>query len=351
MRVNGARVIGAGLIGTSIALRLKELGWEVKVADSNPVSESLARDLLGSLSKPSNIEVVVIATPPNEVIDSLIKEFKSNPQAIFIDVASVKTNTQLEVDRYSELSVRFVGTHPIAGREVTGAQGARSDLFDGRAWILTPSPSVPESIVGDVESLITSIGATPYRMTPREHDRLFANISHLPQILSTALAGAISGVSGEIELAGQGLRDMLRISGSNAALWSEILVLNRAEVIASLSKLQSLLKELESSIAASDKDSIIKHFEVGNRVQAKVSSKHGGSPRQYSYLSVVIDDRPGQLASLFNECAKVEANIEDLSLEHSPKQETGLIRLALSESDANNLLAHLLSRGWRVHKQ
>ena len=74
-------------------------------------------------------------------------------------------------------------------------------------------------------------------------------------------------------------------------------------------------------------------------------------PREYTYLNVVIEDKPGQLGALFNECAEIEANIEDLTLEHSPKQETGLIRLALSEIDAENLRLHLLGKGWRVHRQ
>ena len=94
---------------------------------------------------------------------------------------------------------------------------------------------------------------------------------------------------------------------------------------------------------------VIDFLKKGREGKDKIPGKHGAKSRNYSYLPIVIDDKPGQLAIIFNECAKINVNIEDLSIEHSPGQETGLITLAVSRSDAATLKAHLESEGWDVH--
>ncbi len=351
MTLRGVRIVGAGLIGTSIALRLKEKGWSVEISDTDAVNEAIAKDLLGIASLNLDPELVVVATPPNSVLATLKEEIKRYPNATFIDVTSVKTKLQVEIAAISELKKRFVGTHPISGRESGGPQSARSDLFDGRAWIVTSDDKEDAESIRLVEEFIRILGGVPYQMTPAEHDHLFARISHLPQVLSTSLAASVDFIGESIDLAGQGLRDMLRLSGSKAELWSEILLANSDEVLESIGELKMKISEIERAIQQGDSDKIEATFAIANAVYGKLSGKHGLRPREYSYLNVVIEDKPGQLGALFNECAEIEANVEDLALEHSPKQETGLIRLALSETDVEKLRLHLLNKGWRVHRQ
>ncbi|MGA1158741.1 MAG: prephenate dehydrogenase/arogenate dehydrogenase family protein, partial [Candidatus Nanopelagicaceae bacterium] len=264
---------------------------------------------------------------------------------------STKTKVQLEVAGISDLRKRFVGTHPIAGRERSGPQAARSDLFLGRAWVLTPSEEIEAGRLELVTDFVTAMGATPYQMSTKQHDALFAKISHLPQVISIALASSISELGSEISLAGQGLRDMLRLAGSDGELWSQILSNNKEEVLSSIDDFQELLDVLRDAIADSDNSRIREMFEDAGLVLEKIGGKHGLKRREYSFVDVVIDDKPGQLAILFEECGKIKVNVEDLNLEHSPQQETGLIRLALSSSDADVLYQHLLARGWKAHKQ
>ncbi|MFM1788727.1 MAG: hypothetical protein RLZZ12_76 [Actinomycetota bacterium] len=347
--------MGAGLIGTSIALRLREFGWKVSISDLDSTNSGIANDLLRNTAEVSSelftSTLVVIATPPNEVIPALKAEFKTNPSAVFIDVASTKTKLQLEVDDISGLRERFIGTHPIAGREVHGPQSARSDLFDGRAWIVTSGAHVNQDAIAHVEDFIKVMGATPYRMSPSEHDFLLARVSHLPQILSTALASSLDQVGSAIEISGQGLRDMLRLAASDGSLWSEILLSNSQEVISSLKNLHTQIDEIQDSLTKGDATKLVAIFARANQVQARLSGKHGARPREYSYLNVIIEDKPGQLGALFNECAAISANVEDLSLEHSPRQESGLIRLSLSKDDAVRLHTHLTQSGWTVYLQ
>ena len=348
MTIKHVRIVGTGLIGTSIALGLARAGITLELEDRDPNSRALATDLLKSHLGGGAPEIVVIATPPEAVAETIVKEFASNPKSIFIDVSSVKTKVINEIDALSASGLTFIATHPMAGREVGGAHSAQGDLFQGRAWIVTPSATVSESDVDLVCELISILGATVYRMSAQEHDALMASISHLPQLLSTALATSISNLGSGLELAGQGLRDMTRIANSDSKLWVEIIKNNRDYIKESLDRFSSVIGALDEAMRNLDGDAIAKIFEEGKSGRALVSGKHGAKARNYSFVRVVIEDKPGQLSKIVNQCAEISANIEDLSIEHSPGQETGLITLAFSPEDAQRVLHHL-ERDWKVY--
>ncbi|MEY4164011.1 MAG: hypothetical protein RLZZ79_963 [Actinomycetota bacterium] len=349
MKITNLRIIGSGLIGTSIALKATELGFKVELLDSDLSAENLARDLIAQGESNLEPDLVIIATPPTSRMAILSREYKANPSATFIDVASVMNDLQVQVEALTGLFPNFIQTHPIAGREISGAKGARSDLFEGRAWVISTSTAATGERLEMVEEFIRSMGATPYRMENKEHDALFAAISHLPQAISISLGAAISESAGEFSLAGQGLRDMLRIADSDSGLWAEIFAANREEVVAMISKLEIEIASMKRAIGEGDFAKLKERFAIAAESKARVGGKHGARPRNYSFVNIVIDDRPGQLAAIFNECARISVNVEDLSLEHSPQQLTGLIRLALSEADAAKLHQHLHANGWRVH--
>lgn len=350
MKRPSVRIVGAGLIGTSIALKLKELGNRVEVVDSDPSRERVARDLIGGGVEGFEPQIVVVATPPVSTLAALQREFSLNPRSTFIDVSSVKTNLQREVDGFPELKKVFVSTHPIAGRELAGPQGAQSDLFEGRAWIIVEGGATADR-VASVEGFIVDLGATPYRISAAEHDRLFARISHLPQLLSTALALSLDDLGQERSLAGSGLRDMIRLAGSDGRLWKEIVSENREEVLAAMARFSREFDRLRVAIEESNDLGFIQLFQDAKLERTKLSGKHGAKARDYAFVDVVIDDRPGQLAAIFKECGEISVNVEDLTLEHSPRQETGLIRLALSDLDATKLQRHLTQLGWRAHRK
>jgi len=349
MKTQHVRVVGAGLIGTSIALALASRGVSVELHDEDQNALDLAKDLLAPHVKVGVPDLVIVATPPKTILDVLKKEFGHNPQATFIDVGSVKNNLVLDVETLTELAARFVGSHPIAGREVAGPSSAQADLFQGRAWILTPTSVTEESSIDLAKELVEALGATAYIMSAPAHDSLLARISHLPQITSTALAGAIEQIGDNLNLSGQGLRDMTRIANSDGELWSEILLENQNEVLKAITEYQQIIANLKDALESRDESALKKVFINGNKGRARVSGKHGSKPRNYSHLMIVIKDEPGALSQLFEQCAAINANIEDLSIEHSPGQLTGLITLAFSPDDALRVQDHLLSHDWKVH--
>ena len=345
------RIVGSGLIGTSIGLALVSRGVEVDMRDIDPRAELLARDLVKS-QELKDPELTIFALPSSSLSQALDSEFAINPGSKFIDIGSVKTKPLLDVSTSSIPSKNFLATHPMAGREVGGAESARADLFQSRTWVYIPNdlegnPIDPELLEYGLW-LISALGAVPVAMQAAEHDRAVALISHLPQIVSSLLAGQLlSGERSALELSGAGLRDTTRIAASNATLWDEILSSNSTEIVPLLISLQNDLAALVEALNSNA--SVSSFIEKGNQGRALIPGKHGGAAREYTYLPVVIEDKPGQLAALVSECAKANVNIEDLTIEHSPGQFTGLITLALSKNDADVLSAHLIGSGWNVH--
>ena len=347
MKSKSVRIVGAGLIGTSIGLALKAAGASVQFVDVDANAELLANDLVKS-GNFENPDLIIIATPPSSFKSAIEREETLNPQAILMDIGSVKTKPLLEVSTIEGLLLRFCGTHPMAGREVSGAVSARADLFLDRAWIITPTSETSAAAKAMVLEVIAACGAQPVEMSAKDHDERVALISHLPQTISSLLAAQLSNSSPEaLALAGGGLRDTVRIAGSDPKLWGEILDANEAALLPLLISLQSDLSALISAASGPAKwESLVT---AGRAGKSAIPGKHGGKSREYSYLPIVIDDRPGQLGSLFNACAKADVNIEDLALEHSPGQLTAVITLAIAPEDIGRLSEFLTKDGWNVH--
>ena len=341
------RIVGSGLIGTSIGLGLVQRGMAVEMVDSDPSAQAMAKDLTGGVVV-VDPDLVVFALPTSLLSQVIEYEIALNPQSTFMDVGSVKNEVILQVKRFSGLSTRFLPSHPMAGREIGGASSARADLFQGRSWILTPEADCAPESKSLVLELIRHLGATPVELSAHDHDAAVAKISHLPQIAASLVAKQLLGTPAEwMELAGQGLRDTTRIAASDESLWKEIIHSNRAEISELLITLQKDLTQMIQSLY--DPAKIAELLVAGRDGKALIPGKHGGKAREYSYLPIVIDDKPGQLGAIFNECAAMEVNVEDLNIEHSPGQLSALITLSLSAQDAEKLSVHLTSIGWNVH--
>lgn len=341
------RIVGSGLIGTSIGLGLVQRGIAVETVDSDSLAQSLAKDLVGGVVV-VDPELVIFALPTSGLSHVIQGEIAINPQSTFMDVGSVKNEVVLQVETIAGLSTRFLPTHPMAGREIGGAGSARADLFQGRSWILTPEADCSPESKNLVLELISLLGATPIELSAQDHDAAVAKISHLPQIAASLVAKQLIGTPTEwMELAGQGLRDTTRIAGSDEKLWKDIIHSNRAEISELLISLQNDLTQMIESL--DDPVKIAELIAAGRDGKAMIPGKHGGKAREYSFLPIVIDDKPGQLGAIFNECAAMQVNVEDLNIEHSPGQLSALITLSLSAADAEKLSSHLSSIGWNVH--
>ena len=345
--VRSVRIVGAGLIGTSIGLALAAKNIAVEMIDVDSRNQALAQDLTGGVSI-AEPELIILATPLRALSQVINEQYELNPNSTFMDVCSVKVEPIQKVQASKLPLKQFVGTHPMAGREVGGAESARADLFLSRSWIITPDAQTDSEAVAKVKWLIDLLGATCVQLDAVSHDAAVARVSHLPQITATLLAGSLHGVASDwLDLAGAGLRDTTRIAASDENLWKEIISSNAQEIKTLLTKLHN---ELGAMIdAVDDEERIAVIMRKGRDGRNLIPGKHGGKAREYTYVPIVIDDKPGQLGAIFNECAAMSVNVEDLVIEHSPGQLNALITLALSADDAVKLSNHLSSIGWNVH--
>jgi len=345
------RVVGAGLIGTSIALGLKRAGYKVAIEDEDPSAEEIAQSLIGEVGDPNTPDLVIIATPISS-ISALIREYATRyPQSTLMDIGGLKSEVIQDIEEFSAIAERFCATHPMAGREISGALAARGDLFEGRIWIYTPTSKTTTLALSRALEVIAALGGKEVELSANEHDEAIAGISHLPQIVSSLLSATLLDISDrDIALAGQGLKDVSRLAASNSNLWAELLHSNRRAVGEFLAIYAKHIDDLSISLQNDDLRKTLEILEMGRENHARIPGKHGGKKRDYWFLPIVIEDKPGQLAKIFDACALVGANVEDLSIEHTPGQESGLVTLALSKIDSDKVFTQLISDGWKVHQ-
>ncbi|MFB4297340.1 prephenate dehydrogenase [Actinomadura sp. NTSP31] len=350
-------VVGTGLIGTSIALAMRERGAEVLLTDRDAAALELAVELGAGRALPDGAsaepaDLAVLAVPPAAVAVTLLDAQKRGLARAYTDVASVKA---LPLAQAAELGCdlsAFVAGHPLAGSERSGPGAARPDLFLGRPWALCATPEAAPEAVAAVTALAKACGAMPVRVGAAEHDRAVALVSHGPHVVSAAVAARLTGADDTaLGLAGQGVRDVTRIAASDPRLWIGILSAN-AEPVADvlegvatdLAVAASLLRDGSEGAAAHVADLLLR----GNAGRSRIPGKHGGGQSAYATVQVVIPDRPGELAMIFQAAGIAGVNIEDVTIEHSPGRPLGVLELAVVPEAADTLAAELRARGWSV---
>src|SRR5690606_21524841 len=266
--------------------------------------------------------------------------------------ASVKSLPLEELRAAGVDTGRYVGSHPLAGRERGGVVSARADLFLGRPWVISAQRDTPASLVGVVEDLVLDLGAVPVQLGVGDRDRAVALVSRAPQVVATVLAAELlGGTESALSLAGQGLRDTTRIAASNPELWTQILAANSSEVSGVLrgvrDRLDEVLGALEDPDASGARRRIAGALSAGNAGVARIPGKHG-QDRRFAQLVVMVDDTPGELARLLTEIGDVGVNLEDLRLEHSPGAQIGLAEISVLPEVEQRLLEELEARNWRI---
>ena len=350
-------VIGAGLIGTSIALALREHEAKVWLTDQDPAAARLAADLGAGQPLPATptelADVAVIAVPPAAVAPTLAEAQTRNLAHAYTDVASVKQVPVTQARNQGCDLTRYVPGHPLAGREKHGPAAARADLFLGRTWALCPLPETSEAAIQVVTDLVRACGAVPVRTDPAAHDRWVALISHAPHLVAAAMAARLEETPGPaLDLAGQGLRDVTRIAAGDTSLWTQILSANAAPVAEVLAAVAADLAEAARTLADSDdpEKGVAALLDRGRAGVARIPGKHGGAAREFAVVQVVIPDQPGELARLFEATGQAGVNIEDVRIEHSPGLPVGVAELSVRPAEAGVLLEALEAGGWPVRR-
>jgi prephenate dehydrogenase len=346
-------IVGAGLIGTSVALALRGQGIEVLLTDQDPVSLDLAVSMGAGEPLPEPMadpaDLAVLAVPPDATAGALALVQKQGLAWAYTDVASVKERPLREAEALGCDMAAFVAGHPMAGGERSGPLNARSQLFAARPWVLCPTAESGGPAVAAATALAKACGAVPVTMEAAVHDRAVALTSHAPHAVASAMAARFAEATEEaMLLTGQGVRDVTRIAAGDPRLWFAILSANAepvAEVLDAVAgDLQATAAELRVSAGARTRSLL----ERGTAGHARIPGKHGGPPGRYAGVPVLVSDRPGELALLFHAASVAGVNVEDITIEHSPGRSVGVVELAVLPESADDLARDLRARGWAV---
>ena len=267
---NQLGVIGCGLIGGSFALALKRSGQVQRVIgySKSPSTTERAKKMgvidsaaESALQAVAGSDIVLIAVP----VSAMEASFKAirhlvEPGVLLMDVGSTKRDVVDAARRVLKERVSaFVPAHPVAGKEVAGVAHADATLFQGRLAILTPLAQNPPELVQRATDAWNAVGAQVLKMSAENHDAAFAAVSHLPHLLAFAYVNAIArqpAGSDFLSLAGPGFRDFTRIAAGDPAVWRDILLANREEVLRQSQRFRHSLDAIEHAMRSGNVEAI-----------------------------------------------------------------------------------------------
>ena len=275
-------LIGCGLMGGSFALALKKAGLVKRVVgySKSPSTTERARQLgvidveaPSALLAVSGADIVLLAVPV-AATEATLKAIRHlvTPQMLVMDVGSTKRNVVDAARRVLKEQVGiFVPAHPIAGKEVAGVEHADADLYQGKQLILTPIERTHATQLQKAQEVWAAVGCHVLKMSPEAHDAAFAAVSHLPHLIAFALMNGISSQDHGrdfLSLAGPGFRDFTRIAASDPAIWRDIMIANREELIAQCRIFQRTLQAMELMISSGNADALEDLIERASETRA-----------------------------------------------------------------------------------
>jgi len=352
-------IVGTGLIGGSIGLALRRLGWWVSGADTDAARAQRALEL-GAIDRVGTdpaADITFIAVPAGSVAavaHSVLSQQDDGPSGrppgarlqVVTDVAGIKEGIVAAVGH-----PRFVGGHPMAGSEQEGVEGADPDLFLGATWVLTPGEHTSADAYSELQAVVRLLGANPVAVHPRRHDELVALVSHTPHLTAATLmnlaADAATSDATLLRLAAGGFRDMTRVAAGHPGIWPDIVAENRNAILSALDRLCASLEQLRAVVASGDRAALLLLLERAREGRINLPS---GAPslEQASEVRVPVPDRPGVIAEVSTLLGGLGVNIFDVEIAHSAEGDRGVMVLIVDASAEDLVRSALGARGYRA---
>jgi prephenate dehydrogenase len=289
MFIRQITIIGTGLIGGSVGLALKKSGFSGRIVGCDRelvLQQAIKKGIVDSVQSDPiaaalGSQIILLATPVGAIIELIGRFGPALPlDALLTDIGGTKTEIMAQAAKVFGGSVgqRFLGGHPMAGKEYSGVEMADPELFQDATWFVTPSlgQTLDQGLIGEFLGWIAKIGPDIQSIDAAEHDRFCAWISHLPQMISTGLAATLVEEFGEdaslLEAGGRALREMTRISASPYGIWRDVVLTNKKNVGEALLKLEQKLAHIRENL---DTRGLEEEFELAHRLR-KVSPRRQG---------------------------------------------------------------------------
>jgi prephenate dehydrogenase len=327
-------LVGVGLIGGSIGLAARErVGATVAGYDTSDraLKEALERGALDRACAEiadvvRDAEAVFVAVPVGALRSAVAAALDAaSPNTVISDVGSTKRAIVAALD-----DPRFVGGHPLAGAETSGVRHARSDLFEGATWYLTPTPTTGGILYERLHRLLHSLGARPVAIEPEIHDTILATVSHLPHVLANVLvsqaATTLADGGERLPATGPSFRDATRVAGASSSIWTDIYLSNRDALIAGIDDTIARLSRVREALDAADAAAVTDwNDSAANDRRRLLEAQLAGGP--LFELRASVPNQPGVVAQLALELARAGVNITDMALYPAPDMSEGVIAL------------------------
>lgn len=258
-------IVGLGLIGGSYAAALSQNGWEVGAIDPDPQAIAFAEKagfIRHGRTEPEaeyvgKFDIVVFALYPHVLLEWLEKYGPwLRDGALATDVTGVKSGVVERAQALLFPRVEFIGAHPMAGREVSGVENARADLFRGANYIVTPTAANTEEAIACCETLGRTLGARNIsRLTPKEHDEMIGFLSQLTHCIAVALMTCKESRH-LVDYTGDSFRDLTRIAKINENMWTELFLWNREELLSQMDLFIAHFAKVRDALAQGDEETM-----------------------------------------------------------------------------------------------
>jgi len=343
-----ALVVGTGLIGGSLGMALRARGWHVsgEDADAERVAQALARGAVDAVGHDPTAAVAVVATPAGAVPSTARRLLAAGRRDLVVtDVSGVKAQLVAAIDH-----PRFVGGHPMAGSEQAGIAGADPDLFTGATWVLTPTPSTDLTAFSALQEIVTSLGADVVALSPSDHDRLVAVVSHVPHLVAATLMNAAADDAEHdgalLRLAAGGFRDMTRVAAGHPDIWPDICAENAEAIVAALDHVLGDLAAMRERIASMDRNGLLDVLERASIARRSLPAR-ATRPDSLAELRVPVPDREGVLSEITTLAGDLGINIYDIEIAHSAEGRRGVLTIVVDATTAARLRSAIDGRGYR----
>ncbi len=279
IRFKKAVIIGPGLIGGSIGYGLLQKKIAHEVVGVARKQKTLSRARAGGMISSGTTslraavrgaDLVVIAVPVFTAA-RIMSELSAlvDPACLIFDVASAKQELVSQARTVFPPKIRFVGTHPLAGSEKSGPENARSDLFKNSICFITPDSQTSKSAVRAVTQIWRLLGSRPICVSPQEHDRIVAMISHLPHLIAVLMMNTVDPKL--LNLSGSGFRDVTRVAAGEVEMWNDIFLSNRHSVLEALATYETVLREFKQALRKKDSPHLTLLLEKAARRRRKLA--------------------------------------------------------------------------------
>lgn len=349
--------IGLGLIGGSIAKTIRRLLPEYVLLafdiDKNNLKLALQEGIVDEIYSEitfefSRCDFIFLCAPVLDNCENLLKlKPHLKPSCILTDVGSVKSDIHKKISQ-AGLDKMFIGGHPMAGSEKTGFQNASDHLIENVYYLLTPTASVSQTKIFVMQKLITSLDAIPLILSHTEHDKVTANISHLPHIIAASLVNFINESDtshGTMKtVAAGGFKDITRIASSSPDMWQQICITNKTPILAALKGYIKYLNQVKKYLEVTSNEDLFELFDSAREYRNSFSSASTGPIKKAYELYCDIVDETGQIASLSGILAKNNISIKNIGIIHNREFEEGVLRIEFYEEHSTNHAIELLRK-------